>query len=387
MMGVQSYRIAKLISEVEGKRLEVKPFFQRRQVWTNTDKEFFIDTILKEYPFPEIFIATGAFDRKEMKLREWLVDGQQRVTTIIDYFRGSPYLLYKTIKPFDQLTTDEQNTFLEYEVAVRDLGTVTKETVREIFRRINSTDYALKSMEVLNAMFSGEYKRYCEALSRQPFFVDHKVFPEAYQKRMYDVTFCVILVTTLLAGYYRRDEKNAEYLERYNDEFPDEDRIQNELDHAFAFIYSCEFNGDSRAWKQTDLFTLIVEINSALVVRKLPLDPRAVGRKLIAFYDQVNGLFKGKRIPDEGEIPTGQEQVFKYLKAATKATNDKYARMERAEVISELILTTVGDTSPPQPAADAAPADGDEAASAGKERAKPKARERRATNTRQKPSK
>jgi hypothetical protein len=387
MMGVQSYRIAKLISEVEGKRLEVKPFFQRRQVWTNTDKEFFIDTILKEYPFPEIFIATGAFDRKEMKLREWLVDGQQRVTTIIDYFRGSPYLLYKTIKPFDQLTPDEQNTFLEYEVAVRDLGTVTKETVREIFRRINSTDYALKSMEVLNAMFSGEYKRYCEALSRQPFFVDHKVFPEAYQKRMYDVTFCVILVTTLLAGYYRRDEKNAEYLERYNDEFPDEDRIQNELDHAFAFIYSCEFNGDSRAWKQTDLFTLIVEIHSALVVRKLPLDPRAVGRKLIAFYDQVNGLFKGKRIPDEGEIPTGQEQVFKYLKAATKATNDKYARMERAEVISELILTTVGDTSPPQPAADAAPADGDEAASAGKERAKPKARERRATNTRQKPSK
>jgi Protein of unknown function DUF262 len=387
MMGVQSYRIAKLISEVEGKRLEVKPFFQRRQVWTNTDKEFFIDTILKEYPFPEIFIATGAFDRKEMKLREWLVDGQQRVTTIIDYFRGSPYLLYKTIKPFDQLTPDEQNTFLEYEVAVRDLGTVTKETVREIFRRINSTDYALKSMEVLNAMFSGEYKRYCEALSRQPFFVDHKVFPEAYQKRMYDVTFCVILVTTLLAGYYRRDEKNAEYLERYNDEFPDEDRIQNELDHAFAFIYSCEFNGDSRAWKQTDLFTLIVEIHSALVVRKLPLDPRAVGRKLIAFYDQVNGLFKGKRIPDEGEIPTGQEQVFKYLKAATRATNDKYARMERAEVISELILTTVGDTSPPQPAADAAPADGDEAASAGKERAKPKARERRATNTRQKPSK
>jgi hypothetical protein len=292
-MGVQSYLVAKLISEVEGKRLEVRPFFQRRQVWTNIDKELFIETILRGYPFPEIFIATGEFDRKEMKLKEWLVDGQQRVTTIVDYFRGSPYLLYKTIKPFDQLSPAEQETFLNYEVAVRNLGSVTKDTVREIFRRINTSDYALKSMEVLNAMFSGEYKRYCESLSRQPFFVEHGVFPEAYQKRMYDVTFCVILVTTLLAGYYRRDEKNEEYLERYNDAFADEDRIQHELDRVFSFINECKFDKDSRAWKQTDLFTLLVEIHSALVIRQLPLDPTSVGRKLIAFYDQVNDLFKG----------------------------------------------------------------------------------------------
>jgi hypothetical protein len=201
-------------------------------------------------------------------------------------------------------------------------------------------------MEVLNAMFSGEYKRYCEALSRQPFFVDHKIFPEAYQKRMYDVTFCVILVTTLLSGYYRRDEKNAEYLERYNDSFPDEEKIQAELDRVFEFINNCGFDEHSRAWKQTDLFTLLVEIHSALVINKLPLDPASVGRRLTAFYDQVNHLFKGRRIPEEGEIPTGQELVFKYLKAATKATNDKYARTERAEVISELILSTLDEKAP-----------------------------------------
>jgi hypothetical protein len=41
-MGVQSIRVAKLINEVEEGRLEVTPFFQRRQVWTNMDKEFFI---------------------------------------------------------------------------------------------------------------------------------------------------------------------------------------------------------------------------------------------------------------------------------------------------------------------------------------------------------
>jgi len=281
------------------------------------------------------------------------VDGQQRVTTLIDYIRGSPYLLYKAIKPFDKLTPDEQDEFLNYEVAVRDLGMVDKDTIREIFRRINSTDYALKSMEVLNAMFSGRYKQYCEALSRQDFFANHKVFPKAYQKRMYDVTFCVILVTTILSGYYRRDEKNAEYLERYNDDFPDEDKIQVELDRVFDFIDRCEFEEGSRAWRQTDLFTLLVELHSALIVGNLPLDPDTVGEKLKTFYGQVDQLYQGKRLPDEGEVPSGQEQVFQYLKAATKATNDKYARVERAEVISGLIRSTLNGKAVPRSVDDA----------------------------------
>jgi hypothetical protein len=342
-MGAQNIRIAKLVNDVEEGRLEVRPFFQRRQVWTNTDKEFFIDTILNSYPFPEIFVATGALDRKQIKLKQWLVDGQQRVTTLIAYIRGSQYLLYRTIKPFDQLTPEAQDAFLNYEVAVRDLGAVDKNTIKEIFRRINSTDYALKLMEVLNAMYSGKYKQYCEALSRQPFFDQHKVFPEAYRKRMYDLTFCVILVTTVLAGYYRRDEKNAEYLERYNDDFPDEDRIQAELDQVFDFVERCGFAEHSRAWKQTDLFTLLVELHSALIVEKMSLNTESVGQTLRVFYNQVDQLYKGRKLPDEGEVPSGQEQVFRYLKAATKATNDKYARVERAEVVSELIRLTTED--------------------------------------------
>lgn len=158
---------------------------------------------------------------------------------------------------------------------------------------------------------------------------------------MYDVTFCVILVTTILSGYYRRDERNAEYLERYNDEFPDEDKIQVELDRVFDFVDRCGLEDGSRAWKQTDLFTLLVELHSALAVGSLPIDPETVGQRLRAFYGQVDKLYQAKRLPADGEIPTGQEQVLQYLKAATKATNDKYARVERAEVISDLIRSTL----------------------------------------------
>ncbi len=213
-------RIGDLIDDVADKRLIIKPLFQRRLVWNNADKEKFIDTILKGYPFPEVFVAEGKREDHSTRRQKVLVDGQQRLSTIIAYVEHSEDLLYKTIPRYDDLEEDERTAFLDYVVAVRELGTASLDVIKEIFNRINSTDYSLKTMEILNAMFSGEYKQFCEQLSRDSFFERHKVFPKGYRRRMLDVNFCVILVTTLLSGYYKRDERNREYLERYNEELP-----------------------------------------------------------------------------------------------------------------------------------------------------------------------
>jgi hypothetical protein len=335
-LSASNEKLSDIIADVDEGRLTVRPFFQRRLVWTNADKESLIDTVLQDYPFPEIFMATGTLDLKSSKRVKWLVDGQQRITTLQAYVHGTTDLLYKKIPRFEQLTPEAQTNFYDYDVAVRDLGTISEDVIREIFRRINSTDYALKSMEILNAMFSGEYKRYCEALSRSLFFEAHGTFSSANRKRMYDITFCVILVTTLLSGYYRRDELNAQYLERYNDEFKPLDAIQTGLDRVFDFIDSCGFAPRSRVWKQTDLFTLMVELYSALVSRGEKLDAKDVGTVLQPFYDEVDDLFASAGAVDASSHGA---EVMRYLKAATKATNDKYARVERAEVISALIAS------------------------------------------------
>jgi hypothetical protein len=318
-------------------------------VWNNTAKEKFIDTILKGYPFPEIFIAEGGRSSKSTRREELLVDGQQRLTTVIAYVEGAEnYFLYRSIPKFNDLDEDQRTAFLDYVVAVRDLGTASIDVIREIFNRINSTDYALVSMEILNAMFSGPFKQFCLQLSQDQFFERHGVFPKAYQKRMYDVTFCVILVTTLLSGYYKRDERNKEYLELYNEEFPQADSIRFAVDRVFDFVDRCGFREKSRAWKQTDLFTLLVELHTALVVEKLPLDPAEVGPRIALFHDRVDELYQGRKLPDESEVPANAQNVFSYLKAATKATNDKYARVERARIIAELIRGGADAPSTPQ---------------------------------------
>jgi hypothetical protein len=330
-------RISELLNDVDEGRLVMRPQFQRRLVWTNVVKDKFLETVLKGLPFPEIFTATGQLDTQSRHRVNWLVDGQQRISTLQEYVKGSSDLVLKLVTPYAELSTQEKTQFLDYIVAVRDLGTVTVEQIKDIFSRINSTDYALKRMEKLNALFSGEYKAFCEDLSINAFFNRHDVFTLVDRRRMNDLTFCVILVTTLLSTYYNRDELNEQYLKQYNDEFPEKDRISAQLATVFNFIEQCGFDDRSRAWKKTDLFTLLVEIYSAIVVRGLQLDPVVVGRQLEAFYADVATLWSTKGGATDEKMANVDTDVIRYLKAATKATNDKYARVDRAEIISTVL--------------------------------------------------
>ncbi len=83
-------RLRVLLTAIGNNTLIPQPDFQRRLVWTNKDKVEFIKTVLEGYPFPEIYIAAGKVDPKTGEGAEVLVDGQQRLTTLYQYFKGSP---------------------------------------------------------------------------------------------------------------------------------------------------------------------------------------------------------------------------------------------------------------------------------------------------------
>jgi hypothetical protein len=54
----------------------------------------------------------------------------------------------------------------------------------------------------------------------------------------------------------------------------------------------------------------------------------------------VAELYNTKGGAAEGEAANVGGEVLRYLKAATKATNDKYARVDRAEVIAKILEST-----------------------------------------------
>ncbi len=323
--------IREFLTALEDETLQPRPDFQRRLVWANKDKVEFIRTVLDGYPFPEVYVATGDVDTRTGKGNEMLVDGQQRITTLDQYFKGSPDLkLPDEIKPYAALATDTQLAFLEYEVVTRNLGKKPIEEIKDIFRRINSTSYGLNAMEIRNARYAGELKEFAVDFAEHPFLEENRLFSLNDARRMNDVRFCLSLIITLLSNYFNRDKELEAYLERYNESFPAKHQISGEIESVFGCIGDLGFPRSSRAFKKADFFTLFVEIHRLMFKDGKSLDIAATADSLSEFYRIVDGGKDGKLDEDT--------EFMRYYKAALNATNDRSSRIARGEVLRERIV-------------------------------------------------
>lgn len=321
-------RIRVLLTAIKDSSLVPRPEFQRRLVWTNKHKQEFIRTVLMEYPFPEIYVAAGDVDPDTGEGQEMLVDGQQRITTLFQYFTGSDDLKLGDLRPYATLTPDEKLAFLEYEVVVRDLGKKTIEEIKEVFTRINSTKYSLNAMEIHNARFDGTFKHFGEELTQHAFFDKNHVFKTNDVRRMGDLVFCLTLVITVITTYFNRDDELEPFLEKYNDEFPEADRVREEIETAVAFIDACGFDAKCRIWRKAELLNALVEAHRAIIKEKLDLKAAFVGSELSKFYDRVDKT---------GNEQDKAEQVNQYYKAAIQATNDRSNRIKRGQIVADII--------------------------------------------------
>ncbi|MEV7383777.1 DUF262 domain-containing protein [Streptomyces lydicus] len=323
-------RLRMLLTGIRDETLIPNPHFQRRLVWSNDHKVAFIATVLDGLPFPEIFISAGDVNPDTGDGTELIVDGQQRITTLYQYFTASTELRItnNTIPAYRGLTDEKKREFLEYEVVIRDLGPLTEEETRQIFHRINSTNYSLNAMEVNNSRYDGAFKRFAEEIANHSFFQSRKIFTSLDGRRMNDIRFALTLTVTVMSGYFRRDDENERYLDQYNDDFPMGGEVKDGFETVFAFIDECKFPAKSRVWQKADLFTLIVELYRTLVYDKKTLPPADTATRLISFYEEVEGVTHAP-IPSPG--------AAEYYRRVRSGINDRNSRINRGEVIQGLL--------------------------------------------------
>lgn len=140
-------------------QLDLDPPYQRLSVWNLPYRQYFIDTVLKNYPSPAVFldveIATGG------RTIYHTVDGKQRLTTIIEFvqdkFATSEEHSDKQVgaKYFSQLPSEQQNRFLRYLVPVEFLDNANEVELEEAFDRLNRNVAKLNAQELRNAKYSG----------------------------------------------------------------------------------------------------------------------------------------------------------------------------------------------------------------------------------------
>lgn len=331
--GATNKKIRELITMVSDGTLIPRPEFQRRLVWSRDDKNHFLDTILKGYPFPEIYFADGDVDIETGKGNQLLVDGQQRISTIIQYFHGDPNLKLTTVTSYKELHPDDKKEFLNYDVAVRDLGAIDRAEIIEVFRRINATKYGLTDIEINNAVYAGKFKIFAEEIADRGFFKDNPIFNAQDYKRMGDLRFVLSILATMMMGYFNRDDAFEDILDRYNDDFPTQKAIQDRLDKVLSFITECGFAKESRFWKKADLFTAIIELDQNLNIKEMAHQPIDIIDRVNTFYNEID-----KTNPDSNNVTSV------YYKAALQASNDKLNRVRRGIILDGVINNLAYDT-------------------------------------------
>ncbi|MBU7581601.1 MAG: DUF262 domain-containing protein [Nostoc sp. TH1S01] len=246
--------------------LILTPSFQRKLVWNDTHKEDFIETILFALPFPEIYLADGGINLETQTSETLVVDGQQRLSTIYQYITSSPDFNLKRVQKFADLTPEQKTNFYDYNVVIRDLGRIEESKIRDIFKRINSVNYALNAVEIRNALYEGEFIKAAKTiLETNELFSEDTVFSTVFSEnevsRMKDLEYMLLMIATVEeGGYFVSDKEVEKYVKRYDDEYPNKEIIVANFREVLSLIANCHLPVDTIWKKLSSFFTLVIEL-------------------------------------------------------------------------------------------------------------------------------
>ncbi|GAA5147214.1 hypothetical protein GCM10023213_41480 [Prosthecobacter algae] len=320
--------IADIYQSVAANRLILRPDFQRRFVWTLAHQEEFIDTILRGYPFPEIYVCEGEVNVQELTTTRHVIDGQQRLTTIKRYIDGNPELPdrpYTSISPYKDLSVEQKQEFLSYQVVMRDIGRVSDETVREIFRRINLTKFKLENVEIHNAVYDGSFITAAKTILETTDLEKFGVFRESEFTRMADLHFILLVMATIEnGGYFAQDREVEPMVAKYNEVYPSCDSVVTKIKKVFETITSLSLPLDSIWFRKSNFFTLVVE--TTLYLDQLP--------ELEDFRSKLLDL-EANILANKNNSHSAFSQYYSYM---YQATHGRAARVTRSQFFRAHIL-------------------------------------------------
>lgn len=156
----QTYTIADFLKWHDDGELKLNPKFQRGSVWSAQARTYLIDSILRGYPLPKLLLRT-AVDRDSRRTVRDVVDGQQRLRTIIAFSDGKLALGAKAKdlrgKKYADLDDELKDRFLSYKLTCEQLLNADDEDVLEVFLRINSYAVPVTEAELRNARFDDAF--------------------------------------------------------------------------------------------------------------------------------------------------------------------------------------------------------------------------------------
>lgn len=318
--------------------LDLSPAFQRRPVWSDAQASYLIDSILNELPIPEIFLRTKTTAAGDITVE--VVDGQQRLRSIIRFFRNDLTLEGRDVseglrgRTWESLDPSLQERFWSFKLVVRELESASDAEVRDMFRRLNANQASLNAQELRHSQYKGEFIGLVERIADDSWWMSHRIVTPAQCRRMLDVEFVSELMVGLMAGPLDKKLGLEGFYSDYDEELPEQDRWE-QLFRQTRDLTATVVEENFAGWRsKTEYYSLFLACARLVVDQNLPEEAALedVRGRLHAFRLAVN---QAKRRDNRTTFPA---YVMDYADAVARASTDLGRRLYRVGVVEDVLL-------------------------------------------------
>lgn len=328
--------------------LRVDDSFQRNYVWLEKHQIKLLESVLMGSPIPEIYLWNIGTDSETGDTQYSIIDGQQRIGAIMQYIQNKYKLkeasldsrldIFREIKNrfFKDLEDKHKQAIWSYIFSVRIVRkSVERESIVQMFLRLNGNNMTLNPQELRNAEFDGEFINLATELADLQFWNDNNLFGNADRRRMRDITFISNLLIFIKLGL--EEELTSKNINRifdlFNQEYEskkeDKDDFIKVLEKINTIINEDEYR-QSFLNAKVHLYTLF---NYIYYKQKLN---QTISYDLVKKYQDFIDNYE---IDDvlQRYFPNKSSIINEYKAKSKEGTNQKTNRIRRFEILKDLL--------------------------------------------------
>jgi hypothetical protein len=339
----RAYSINDFLQWKDRDEIILQPKFQRRDVWSDKARSYFMDTVIRGKPTHKFFIREIINPKTRRTIRE-VVDGQQRLKTIFSYVNDG-FKISKTHneefggKFYSELPEDTQRQILQYELAVDLLLDASDEDVLDVFARLNSYSRNLVGQELLNAKYFGEFKQTVYQLSLEflKFWTSNQIINDSQILRMAEAELVSDLLIAMSDGI-KAKKAIPFYYTLYDDHFHDQIKYVKQFRRTMDTIGEIMQGGlVTSEFRRIHMFYTLFTSIYHLIFGLPGFDRLDVSLKnddypkIKIALEKIDLIFR-----KEEEERNADERQF--LNAARRATTDASVRRFRTIYVCDIIL-------------------------------------------------
>ncbi len=324
--------IASFWENVELNKYNFNPPYQRKSIWSEEKKSFLIDSILRNFPMPPIFLRQN-IDIDTGKTKYDVIDGKQRLSSIISFIKNeisvssdfeneeneTPNLSGAFFTDLDKPEfTEVKKDFWRYGIPIELIDATDSKLIDDIFDRLNRNGEPLTGQELRNAQYHGSaLLDAVHRISDNPFW--KPLLAEAGVSRMEDREFLSELLFTLIEGEVL--ESKPQLLDGYYGKYAKDEKtiaiVEAEFQRVTKIIES--FDLDLSEHKITGVSHLYGLFTLAMYCYKGKINVSNFPISLRAFFDELR----------KGKISNPNIKLYKdTMSSRTKSKGQRQKRLE-----------------------------------------------------------